>query len=117
SMYRFRRVYRHEVMCLPLFLSVSQTPPRSTLFPYTTLFRSETKKASTDIPLRGRVDCSNDTATPPPSAGVPCQRSRQTRSPWVTAGRRRHGLWAKYVDGCLGRRASGETTPLRRAQL
>src|SRR5690554_4276863 len=77
----------------------------------------ETNKASTDIPDEDGSDFSNDTNTPPPSAGVPCQRSRQTQVTRVTAGRKRHGLRAKYVDVCLGRQASGETTPLRRAEL
>src|SRR5690554_2487688 len=73
----------------------------------------DTKKASTDVPDEDGSDFSNDTNTPPPSVGVPCQRSRQTHVTRVTAGRKRHGLRAKYVDVCLGKHSRAKYLPER----
>src|SRR5437762_5072409 len=39
------------------FFSMSRRPPRSTLFPYTTLFRSR-RTASSSMPFNGRTACS-----------------------------------------------------------
>src|SRR3712207_7458590 len=45
-------------------------PPRSTLFPYPTLFRSSARRSRGDPPARG----TRRTSTPPPPAGpAPCR--------------------------------------------
>src|SRR5437660_12362595 len=49
--------------CLVFFFLMMRPPPRSTLFPYTTLFRS---------PCPGTVPCASATARPAPtSSGAP----------------------------------------------
>src|SRR3712207_8743604 len=45
-------------------------PPRSTLFPYTTLFRSEQRQAGVQHVVRVDADLLGDVASPPGELGV-----------------------------------------------
>src|SRR5690348_16024362 len=46
-----------------IFFCITRRPPRSTLFPYTTLFRSANLRASSNIQMRGAVIAANKERT------------------------------------------------------
>src|SRR5439155_4437947 len=61
---------------LPIFFLIIRRPPRSTLFPYTTLFRSRPHTAHPESPA-GNSCSSPKSAAPPRTPGSP-PRSRAT---------------------------------------
>src|SRR2546427_7063643 len=61
-------------------------PPRSTLFPYTTLFRSSPRPEKTPGPVLAETPVATESPTPPPRRAValpspaPCPRSEEHTS-------------------------------------
>src|SRR5436309_12339769 len=76
----------HTLHLLYFFFLLIRRPPRSTLFPYTTLFRSRRPRASirgTDAPWRSATSRPRRTAHRSPPAGasrVACRRSEEHTS-------------------------------------
>src|SRR3712207_8278499 len=60
-----------------IFFLMIRRPPRSTLFPYTTLFRSAAPQSRTDPPCtaahRGQTPCRGQAAADDPAAPAPPQ--------------------------------------------
>src|SRR2546427_3535561 len=69
----------HDV-CFPsfFFFLMIRRPPRSTLFPYTTLFRSQSTLASHHLPDHGAVSQALDRARP--GHALPDRSKRDARS-------------------------------------
>src|SRR5919198_1159738 len=65
------------------FFLMIRRPPRSTLFPYTTLFRSEWINRSSPLAAGGRAVIPRNTIEKPPSAELkPGQRDQDTLPPY-----------------------------------
>ena len=75
------RFISYAVFCLKKIFLMIRRPPRSTLFPYTTLFRSNLKPAVTRSPASNTVL---------PSIRPRACLSRQKKSPTATRKRRRN---------------------------
>src|SRR2546425_8149256 len=78
-------------------------PPRSTLFPYTTLFRSRKRSP----PPRRSARCRDDAATPPPApaSGSARRRARRVRVP--------AGLMPSALVGAVVIRSEEHTSELQ----
>src|SRR5438034_8031426 len=64
------------VVCLCFFFLMIRPPPRSTLFPYTTLFRSVPGRRTVGadaLPDRGRAPLRPQAPAPAPGAGAPAE--------------------------------------------
>src|SRR3989454_4982093 len=86
------------IACLLFFFLMIRRPPRSTLFPYTTLFRSPRGAAHTSRPVRGAAICSRHQA----AGGAPGRRAGPrsgTRRPRPAPG----GRASARADGRLSR--------------
>src|SRR5206468_12119038 len=70
-------------LCLPIFFLIIRRPPRSTLFPYTTLFRSASANRSDRRTARG--------------SGGHRRRARRVNSRWL--GRLRRASWVPSFEG------------------
>src|SRR5256885_6373035 len=85
-------------------------PPRSTLFPYTTLFRSRPPHTSGSIEIRSRRSCATEVMIPPPGLGA------DTFSPQLPEGlvdcRRRLGCHA-VEDVLIDGRSEEHTSELQ----
>src|SRR5438445_7946893 len=91
---------------LSLFFLTIRRPPRSTLFPYTTLFRSHGARAGRDRPDDGRRGEVRGGGPPPARGRGGAQPRRQPRVPGgeVPGGEPRQDLGRRQGRGPEGRR-------------
>src|SRR2546430_9391851 len=77
-----------SLIILLFFFLMIRRPPRSTLFPYTTLFRSLSWKVALDT-CPGALDCANPPAACPGPSRIPATSVRPLLEQLPASGRRR----------------------------
>src|SRR5205807_10184095 len=81
---------RRTLRSVHLFVLISRRPPSSTLFPYTTLFRSRRARRAQGRGLRGALRGDRRRAAPPErGSGTATRRPRGAPRAALRAGRRR----------------------------
>src|ERR1044071_4244194 len=90
-----------DLLRLLLFFLMIRRPPRSTLFPYTTLFRS----SSLGPPNSLSLSCTARAHVPKPTRHGGCRQ--EVAAPRLAICNRRDAVHSSVLPSRLGRRASG----------